>query len=135
MPPRSPLLPTLLYQLKTIRSVNITLRSLHLVGLLGVGGGTLFGVAPELVNPWLWTTILSGASLMGISIWSSRLFLIQLRGLVILIKILMLILILYTDGADIALLIGIALLSGIIAHASGNVRYYSIFHGRRIDSL
>ncbi|NOR51882.1 MAG: hypothetical protein GQ470_04610 [Gammaproteobacteria bacterium] len=72
---------------------------------------------------------------MGISIWSSRLFLIQLRGLVILIKITMLILILYTDGADMALLIAVTLLSGIIAHAPGNVRYYSVFHGRRVDSL
>jgi hypothetical protein len=103
------------------------------VGLLGVGGGTLFSVASELVALWIWLTILSGAGLMGLSIWSSRLFLIQLRGMVILLKLTLLMLMLYTNGADLALLIGITLISSIIAHAPGNIRYYSIFHGRRID--
>jgi len=118
-----------------IRILNIALRSLHLVGLLGAGGGTLFGVVPELVAPWLWLTIVSGIGLMGLSIWSSRLFLIQLRGVVIMLKIALLILILYSDGADLALLIGATLLSAVIAHAPGNLRYYSIFHGRRVDHL
>ncbi len=121
--------------MENMRNLNITLRTIHLVGMLGVGGGILFNVEADLVSPWLWLTVLSGAGLMGLSIWSSRIFLIQLRGLVILIKIAILLLILYTDGADLALLIGATILSGIIAHAPGNVRYYSIFHGRRIDSL
>ena len=118
-----------------MRNLNIALRTLHLIGMLGVGGGILFNVESSLVAPWLWLTVLSGAGLMSISIYSSRLFLIQLRGLVILVKISMLILIIYTDGADLALLIGITLISGIIAHAPGNIRYYSVIHGRRIDSL
>ncbi len=118
-----------------IRLLNIALRTLHLIGILGVGGAIIFNVAAAQVAPWLWLTLLSGAGLMSLSIGSNRLFLIQLRGLVILLKLILLALILYTDGADLVLLIAITLLSGIIAHASGNIRYYSIFHGRRIDHL
>jgi len=118
-----------------MRNLNIALRTLHLISMLGVGGGILFNVEATLVTPWLWLTVLSGAGLMSLSIGSSRLFLIQLRGLVILLKLMLLILIIYTDGADLTLLIGITLLSGIIAHAPGDVRYYSIIHGKRIDSL
>ncbi|MDH3355011.1 MAG: hypothetical protein OEL79_07340 [Chromatiales bacterium] len=118
-----------------MRILNITFRSLHLVGLLGSGGGILFDVIPERVMPWLWLTILSGLALTLLSIWSGKIFLIQLRGMVILLKMAMLLLILYTDGADLILLIGATLLSGFIAHAPGDIRYYSIFHGRRVDSL
>ena len=118
-----------------MRHLNIALRVLHLIGMLGSGGGILFGVASNLVSPWLWLTVLSGAGLMSLSIYSSRLFLIQLRGQVILLKIVILLFILYTDGADLALLIGVTLLSGVIAHAPGNVRYYSIYHRCQIDSL
>lgn len=118
-----------------MRNLNIALRTLHLIGMLGVGGSIIFNVEASQASPWLWLTVLSGAGLMSISIWSSRLFLIQLRGLVILLKLMLLVLIIYTDGADLALLLAITLLSGIIAHAPGNVRYYSIIHGKRIDSL
>lgn len=118
-----------------MRIVNIILRTIHLIGLLGVGGNILFDVAPALVSPWLWLSVLSGTGLMALSIYTSRLFLIQLRGLTILIKTFLLILIVYTDGFDLELLIVITILSGLIAHAPGNVRYYSIFHGRRVDVL
>ncbi len=116
-----------------MRMGNIILRTIHLIGMLGVGGAILFNVEAHTVAPWLWLTLLSGIGLMALSIYASRLFLIQLRGLSILFKIILFILILYTDGADLELLIGITLISGIIAHAPSNVRYYSIFHGRRID--
>lgn len=134
MPKQSNLPPTAARIFNCMRHLNIALRTLHLIGILGVGGGILFGVESALVSPWLWLTVLSGAGLMSLSIYSSRLFLIQLRGQVIFFKLMMLGLILYTDGADLPLLIGITLLSGIIAHAPGNLRYYSIVHGRRIDS-
>jgi hypothetical protein len=121
--------------LALLRASNIMLRSLHLVGLLGVGGGIIFEIDSALIDPWLWLTIISGIGLMALSSYSSRLFLIQLRGLFIVIKIGALLFICYSDGADLALLIGITLLSGMIAHAPGNIRYYSILHGRRVDSL
>lgn len=118
-----------------MRITNIILRTIHLIAMLGVGGGILFNVEPSLVSPWLWLSVFSGAGLVGISIYSSRLFLIQLRGLTILLKVALLIIIIYTDGADLGLLIAITILSGLIAHAPGNVRYYSVFHGRRIDEV
>ena len=33
------------------------------------------------------------------------------------------------------ILVVIVILSGLMAHAPGDVRYFSIFHGRRVESL
>ena len=117
------------------RWVNICLRTLHLVGLSGTGYAFL-GPGPE--PGWrnfLMLTIISGISMMLISIWSNGIWLLQLRGQIILFKLLLLSLILTQPLYHAQLFITVIVLSGIISHAPGNTRYYSVFHGRRLDTL
>ena len=114
------------------RWINISLRSLHLTGLLGVAAPILFSVDHDQALPWIVLTVLSGLGLLTISIVSNRVFLIQLRGNVILLKLILLSLIPFYEQYALALLICVTLLSGFIAHAPGNIRYYSIIHGKRI---
>ncbi|MCZ6633401.1 MAG: hypothetical protein O7G87_08350, partial [bacterium] len=61
--------------------------------------------------------------------------LIQLRGLVILFKMVLLSCVLAFEGYEAYILVIIVVLSGLISHAPGDVRYFSIFHGRRLESL
>ncbi|WP_457668723.1 hypothetical protein [Thiolapillus sp.] len=117
------------------RWVNISLRTLHLIGLSGTGYGFLGNGANFNWRVFLLLTILSGSAMMLISIWSNGIWLLQLRGQVIMVKLALLGLILVQPLYHAELFITVIVLSGLISHAPGNTRYYSLFHGRRIDSL
>jgi hypothetical protein len=117
------------------RWLNICLRTLHLIGLSGTGYG--FFVQGHELNweAFLVLTIISGSSMMLISIWSNGIWLLQLRGQAIILKLALLSLALLLPSWRAALFIGVLVISGLISHAPGNVRYYSPFYGRRIDRL
>ena len=111
-----------------LRWLNISLRSLHLVGMAGMGGSYLFSaVMNPLLDFWL-ITLLSGATMVVLAIWSDGRWLLQLRGAAILIKLLLLLLLpwlneLFSHGAAWGLIV-IILLSSLISHAPGKVRYH-----------
>lgn len=117
------------------RWVNICLRALHLVGLSGAGYGFLGGGNDFDWNAFLQLTVYSGTAMMLLSIWSNGVWLLQLRGQTILLKLVLLGLILLQPYFHAELFIIVIVLSGLISHAPGNTRYYSVFHGRRIDSM
>ena len=79
-------------------------------------------------------TIWSGVGLTAISIWSNGIWLVQLRGQAILMKLILLGLMPLLPSQRLSLLLVILVISGVISHAPAKVRYYSLFHGRRIDS-
>lgn len=111
------------------------LRTIHLVGVAGVGGGYLYGASPAAWQPYLWLLIASGVVMLFIEGWASLLYLIQLRGLAMLSKPLLLALAVYDEAMAPVVLVAIIVLSGVMAHAPANVRYYSPLHRRRVDRL
>jgi hypothetical protein len=113
----------------------IVLRTLHLVGVAGLVGGLLYQVPAEAWMPYLTLTLASGAVYFAIELWSTGIFLIQLRGLSVLVKLAILGLVPALPGLEAYLLFSVIVISGIFSHAPGNVRYYSLFHRRRIDEL
>ena len=117
------------------RWVKIALRTLHLLGTAGVGGGILCNVSQQLWLPYLWLVLFSGLAFIAVEIWSNGIWLIQVRGLVIVIKILLISTLLFEENIGMIVMIIIIGLSGIISHAPGNVRYFSIFHWKRVESL
>ncbi|WP_456404405.1 hypothetical protein [Thiolapillus sp.] len=117
------------------RWINISLRTLHLIGLSGTGYGFLTSGNDFNWRPYLLLTIISGGAMMLISIWNNGIWLLQLRGQAILLKLLLLGLILIQPNYHAELFITVIVISGLISHAPGNTRYYSLFYGRRIDSL
>lgn len=116
------------------RWTKISLRTLHLLALAGVGGGVLFGLEKDLwVNYW-WLAMASGALMMLIDIISNPVWLLQIRGVVIYVKLILLACLgLYPDW-DSFLLAVIIIISAVISHAPGKLRYYSIYHRRVITS-
>ena len=108
---------------------------MHLIGIAGLGGGFLYQSPRGVWLPYLILSIASGFGLMCLAIWTDGIWFIQLRGIAILIKLILLLSVLFLKvHAGYALIITIVI-SGIIAHAPGDVRYYSIFHGRRVENL
>lgn len=115
------------------RWLNVLFRTLHLVGLGGLGAGFLYPAVDESWRLYLQITLVSGSGLALISIYSNGIWLLQLRGQVVFLKLVLLALMTPFPGLRAELFILIILLSGWIAHATARVRYYSLYHRRRID--
>ena len=116
------------------RWTKISLRTLHLLAVAGVGGGVLFGLEKGLwINYW-WLAMASGILMILIDWISNPVWIIQIRGLVIILKLALLLLLGYNTNWDGMLLIFIIIISAVISHAPGNVRYYSIYHKKVISS-
>ncbi|MCP4697295.1 MAG: hypothetical protein GY862_10650 [Gammaproteobacteria bacterium] len=118
-----------------IRWVKISFRTLHLLGIAGLGGAFLYSAPREFWMPYLMLTAASGFALMLLDIWSNGIWLIQLRGIAIVIKLLLFFSLPLFGGFEHYVFIAILIISGVISHAPGDIRYFSIFHGRRIESL
>jgi len=116
------------------RWTKISLRTLHLLAIAGVGGGILFGLENDLWLNYWWLAMASGGLMMLMDIISNPVWLVQIRGLVIVLKLIMLAFLGYYPAWDGYLLAIIIIISGIISHAPGKLRYYSVYHRRVISS-
>jgi len=124
------------------RWTKISLRTMHLVAVAGVGGGVLFGVDQQLWLNYWWLALISGALMMLIDAASNPVWLVQVRGMAIILKLILLVFVGWGPGSDsgwspgwdVFLLFIIIVISGVISHAPGNLRYYSLYHRRVISS-
>lgn len=117
------------------RWVKISLRILHLIGISGACSGYYFKTAEELWLPFMFLTTLSGILFMILEIWTNGIWLIQIRGIAIFIKIILLTCLPYFNGYESITLFIVIIISGLISHAPGDVRYFSVIHGRRLEKL
>lgn len=115
-----------------IRWARIAARTAHLGAISLVLGGVWFGVEGEALVPYFLGAALTGGTLAALFFVGQGNWLMQNRGLVILAKILLLLQLPYLEAWRVPILGFILLISSLISHAPGSLRYYSIFHGRRI---
>ncbi len=113
---------------------KISLRTLHLLGVAGVGGGVLLGLERSLWLNYWHLALLSGALMMLLDVISNRLWLVQIRGLAVTLKLVLLVLIGAVPAWDRTLVVLVIVISAVISHAPGAVRYYSLYHRRVINS-
>lgn len=104
------------------RWANIILRTLHLVGIAGIGGGFLLGADAALWQPFWYLAVATGASLVLLYLASSAIWVCQLRGLAILAKLALLTAALRWPAWQGPLFITVIAISGLIAHAPSRVR-------------
>lgn len=107
------------------RWTSIVLRTLHLIGISGVGAAFLFAATPAQWQPYMLLTVVSGMAMMLIEIWSDGIWLIQLRGISTLLK-LGLLAMTFIVGLQPAILISVIIIAGLISHAPGKVRYFML---------
>ncbi len=117
------------------RWLNIALRTVHLIGVAGLGGAYLYAAPRELWSPYLWLSLISGFAMVLLSLYSNGIWLLQLRGQLILLKLCLLGVMLWLPAFNLQLGMVVIVLSSVIAHAPGNIRYYSLWHQRRIEHL
>jgi hypothetical protein len=104
------------------RWANIALRSVHLVGVAGIGGGFLFDLDAGRWLPFWYLILGSGLGLAALYLWGSLAWLFQVKGLAVMLKLLLLGVALRAPAWRAELFVLMILLSGVVAHAPGAVR-------------
>ena len=119
----------------TKRWTKISLRTLHVLAVAGVGGGILFGLEKGLWVSYWWLALVSGVLIMVIDIVSNPIWIVQVRGLTIFLKLILLAFLGSYPSLDRWLLFVIIIISAVISHAPGKLRYYSVYHRRDTSSV
>lgn len=117
------------------RAIRQCLRAVHLAAMIPMLGGYLYAQPFENWQLWHHACLLSGLLLALIDFWSNGIWLLQLRGQIILFKIAVLWIWHPLPEPALWWTLAIVGLSSWIAHASGDRRYYSVWHRQRIDLL
>ena len=111
-----------------------SLRAIHLLAVAGIGGGILFGLDQQLWVPFWWLSLASGVLLILIDLVSAPVWLVQVRGLVITLKLVLLLFLGRHPLWDIYILVTVIIISTLISHAPSQLRYYSLYHRRVVTT-
>jgi len=102
--------------------LNIGLRSAHLVGVAGIGGGFLFDLAEARWLAYWHLTVATGVLLSLLYLWSTAAWLFQVKGLVVVIKLGLLAAARMWPSWRGELFVLVIVISGLVAHAPAYVR-------------
>lgn len=117
-----------------IRRLSKTgLRALHITGIAMASAGILYQVESYQWQMWWMLAMATGVLMMISEILSSKLWLIQLKGVLTFVKLGLLASFIILPENKPVLFATILILSVFIAHGPAGLRHYSIWHRRRID--
>lgn len=111
-----------------MRTLNIALRSMHLMVTSILVGGHAFDAPPERLVLVLWLVIASGAALGAVEAGPRWLWFHQGRGLMTLAKLLLLCTVPLFWRYRLPILLAVIALAGVGAHMPARFRYYSIIY-------
>lgn len=116
------------------RAISIALRTLHLAAFGILLGGHTFGVDVEKLLPYLYLTILSGLGLIALEVYAVGLYwLILGKGIMVLLKLGLLLLIPFFWEARVPLLLLVVAIASVGSHMPARYRHYSLLHRRVIN--
>ena len=111
--------------------MKILLRATHVPCAGILTGAYLFGAAPALRHDWLLATIATGSLILLLDLFESGVFLLQIRGLVLILKLGLLAALPVLEGWSGWLLAVLLAMSVITSHAPGKIRHLVPFGGDR----
>ena len=113
------------------RLSKVFVRSLHLVGIAGAFGNAMMGTSE---SAYITLAILSGIVLTFMEAYGGWVWFVQIRGVSVYIKLLLLLYMHLHPEASIPVLIAVIVLSGFVSHAPSWIRYFSLRHGKVVLS-
>ena len=129
---RSLLLPEPRRRFPHARACNVAARTVHLAATGTLLGGHFFGAPADVLIPWLWAAIASGAVMFGLELYTSFDWLTQIGGLAVVLKVAVLCVIPIAWSARVPLLFVVVALAGIGSHMPGKYRHYSLLYRRSV---
>jgi hypothetical protein len=122
------LLPDPPRRLRHARAWNVTARTVHLAATGVLLGGHVYGAPPTQLVPWLWVAIASGSVMLGVEVYGSFDWLLQLGGLAVVLKLALLCVIPFAWGARVPILFLVVAIAGVGSHMPGRYRHYSLLY-------
>ncbi len=114
------------------RAIKIVLRGFHVLCAGVLTGAYLFEVESDLRVTWLLATLVTGLLILAVDLFESGAFLLQVRGAVLLAKILLLAFLPHLGDLQALVLCGVVVVSVISSHAPSKVRYFALVGRGRI---
>ena len=117
---------------KSLRRLSkVLVRSIHLVGIAGAFGSAMMGTSE---SAYITLALLSGVALTLMEAYGGWIWFVQLRGVAVYLKLLLLLFMHLHPEASIPVLIAVIVLSGFFSHAPSWIRYFSLRHGKVVLS-
>jgi hypothetical protein len=113
------------------RALKIVLRAGHVLCAGTYVGAHVFAVDPVSRQTWLAAVLTSGVLLLLLDLHETAAFLLEIRGLVVLGKVVLLALLPWLGGAQLWVLGGLLLVSVLSSHAPASVRHRVVVRGVR----
>ena len=114
------------------RAMSIALRTVHIAAVGILLGGHAFEVPSVRLLPWLYLGIISGVGLISLELYSSCKWLYQGKGVLVMLKLLLIAAVAVFWEQRLWLLLAALVLGSVGSHMPGRFRYYSIIHRRVI---
>lgn len=114
------------------RALSIAFRTVHIAAIGILLGGHVFALPAARVLPWLYLSIISGVGLIGIELYSSCKWFYQGKGVLVLVKLLLLAAVAVFWEQRVWLLLVVLLIGSLGSHMPGRFRYYSLIHHRGV---
>lgn len=114
------------------RWVRIGLRTAHLIAMALLVGSVAGGKAPLEAPYPFWATVATGVAFVALELFNTGVWLIQVKGLAVMVKALLLAAAAVAPDSALGWLIASIVIGGISSHMPGRFRYYSLWHGRQI---
>ena len=114
------------------RGVSILFRTAHIAAIGILFGGHVFDISHTRLLPWLYLSIVSGAGLIGVELYSSCKWVYQGKGVLVLVKLLLIAAVAVFWEQRVWLLLAALVIGSVGSHMPGRFRYYSIRHRRVI---
>ncbi len=111
------------------RWVRISVRTWHLLAMGWLLGGTAQGLTLAEQPGALWLTFLSGIVFSALELYQTFIWLFQLKGQAVLVKLVLLGAAVNSTEYGLSFLIVAVVIGGISSHMPGKYRYYSFYHG------
>jgi hypothetical protein len=116
-----------------IRLWNIAFRSAHIAVTGVLVGGHVFGIQETRLLPWLYLTLATGTGLLSIEVLPTARWCYQGRGVLVLVKLLLVGLVPWLWNYRVPLLLAVVLLASVGSHMPKRLRYCSLLHGDKLD--
>jgi hypothetical protein len=116
------------------RSVRTMLRAIHVLTASILLGGYVFNQSVVVLEPWLWGTVISGILILVTDLHASFTVLFEVRGIAVLIKAILLMLIAVFWEERILLLISALVIGVISSHMPKQYRHKVFFIDKQIIS-